>query len=131
MERTGRERRARSTVHASPPFTNTLDVIVEARYKCKHRDEKFSVDVEPGATATPTHTCQDCDAMDKAAALRPESRFALARVGIGVVVRQGAPLPNISGPDAVRKTLLDARSIAYPDAKATGSGTHLSRVLAQ
>ena len=71
------------------------------------------------------------DAMDKAAALRPESRFALARVGIGVVVREGAPLPNISGPDAVRKTLLDARSIAYPDPKVTGSGTHLSRVLAQ
>jgi molybdate transport system substrate-binding protein len=71
------------------------------------------------------------DAMDKAAALRPESRTVLARVGIGVVVRQGAALPNISGPEPVRKTLLDARSIAYPDPKVTPSGAHLTRVLAQ
>lgn len=71
------------------------------------------------------------DAMDKAAALRPESRHVLARVGIGVVVREGAVLPDISGPEAVRKTLLDARSIAYPDPKVTPSGTHLSRMLAK
>jgi molybdate transport system substrate-binding protein len=71
------------------------------------------------------------DAMDKAAALRPESRLVLARVGIGVVVRQGTALPDISKPEAVRKTLIDARSIAYPDPKVTPSGTHLTRVLAQ
>ncbi len=71
------------------------------------------------------------DAMDKAAALRPGSRAVLARVGIGVVVQQGAALPDIAKPETVRKTLLDARSIAYPDPKATPSGVHLTRVLAQ
>lgn len=70
-------------------------------------------------------------AMDQAAALRPQSRTALARVGIGVVVRQGAALPDISKPEAVRKTLLDARSIAYSDPKLAPSGIHLERVLAQ
>lgn len=70
-------------------------------------------------------------AMDQAAALRPESRTELARVGIGVVVRQGAALPDISRSEAVRKALLDARSIAYSDPKLAPSGIHLERVLAQ
>jgi len=69
--------------------------------------------------------------MDKAAALRPESRGALARVGIGVVVRQGAALPDISTPKAVRKALVEARSIAYSDPKLAPSGIHLERILAQ
>jgi molybdate transport system substrate-binding protein len=71
------------------------------------------------------------DGMDKAATLRPGSRLVLARVGIGLVVREGAVLPDISEAEAVRKTLLDARSIAYPDPKVTPSGTHLTRVMAQ
>jgi molybdate transport system substrate-binding protein len=70
-------------------------------------------------------------AMEQAAALRPGSRTALARVGIGVVVRQGAALPDISRPEAVRNSLLDARSIAYSDPKLAPSGVHLERALAQ
>jgi molybdate transport system substrate-binding protein len=70
-------------------------------------------------------------AMEQAAALRPGSRTALARVGIGVVVRDGAALPDISNPDAFRRMLLDARSIAYSDPKLAPSGIHLERVLAQ
>jgi molybdate transport system substrate-binding protein len=71
------------------------------------------------------------DAMDKAGALRPKSCTALARSGIGVVVRQGAPMPDISNPEAVRKTLESARSIAYSDPKLAPSGVHLTKVLAQ
>lgn len=70
-------------------------------------------------------------AMDKAGALRPQSRVALARVGIGVVVRQGAARPDVSGSEAVRKALLAARSLAYSDPKLAPSGVHLERVLAQ
>jgi len=69
--------------------------------------------------------------MEKAAALHPKSRVALARVGIGAVVRQGAPVPDISKPEALRKTLLDAQSIAYSDPKLAPSGIHIERVLAQ
>jgi len=71
---------------------------------------------------------QGIDALDKAGALRVGSRLDLARVGIGVIVRQGAPLPDISTAEAVRKLLLDARAIAYPD---PASGGQLAPALAR
>jgi molybdate transport system substrate-binding protein len=50
----------------------------------------------------------------------------LARSLIGMVVREGAPKPDISSVDAFRKTLLAAKSIAYSD---SSSGTYLSTTL--
>lgn len=63
---------------------------------------------------------QGIDALDKAGALRPGSRVDLARVGVGVIVRQGVPLPDISTASAVRALLLDARAIAYSDPASGG-----------
>jgi molybdate transport system substrate-binding protein len=40
----------------------------------------------------------------------------LATVSVGVAVKQGAAKPDISTPDAVKRMLLAAKSISYPDA---------------
>jgi len=40
----------------------------------------------------------------------------LASVALGLAVRQGAPKPDISTPDAVKRTLLGAKSVSYPNA---------------
>ncbi|HEV3331280.1 MAG TPA: molybdate ABC transporter substrate-binding protein [Bryobacteraceae bacterium] len=39
----------------------------------------------------------------------------LASVAVGIAVRQGAPKPDISTPDAVKRTLLAAKSVSYPN----------------
>jgi molybdate transport system substrate-binding protein len=56
------------------------------------------------------------------------SRSDLAQSMIGMAVRHGAPKPDISTLDALRATLLTARSIAY---SSSVSGTYLSSELFQ
>jgi molybdate transport system substrate-binding protein len=69
-------------------------------------------------------------ATEKSLAMRPEGRGVLARVGIGVIVRDGAPKPDISTSDAVRKLLLAARTIALSH-PGTPVGGHLQRMMTQ
>lgn len=65
------------------------------------------------------------DMLDKRELTRPGSRMPLAESFIGMVVRAGQPKPDIGTMDALRKTLLAAKSIAYSD---SSSGTYLSTV---
>jgi molybdate transport system substrate-binding protein len=62
--------------------------------------------------------------------IAPGDKLILARVGIGVAVRAGAPKPDIRSIDAFRRTLLAAKSIVYTDPAVGGtSGIHFEKVL--
>jgi molybdate transport system substrate-binding protein len=66
------------------------------------------------------------DELAKRNLLQAGSKIELARSLIGMVVRAGADKPDIGSVEALRSTLLAARSIAYSD---SGSGTYLSTIL--
>ncbi len=60
------------------------------------------------------------------------SRVDIGRVGLGFVVKAGAPVPDLSTPDAVKQALLKATSIAYSDPKlGATSVTHLMKIAEQ
>lgn len=57
-------------------------------------------------------------------------RAGIARVGLGLFVKQGAPKPAIDTVAAFRQVLISARAIGYGDPAAGGvSGVHMSRVV--
>jgi molybdate transport system substrate-binding protein len=59
-----------------------------------------------------------------------ENVTVLAHSGIGVAVRKGAQKPDISSPEALKRTLLDAKSITYSNPEWGGaSGVHTAKVL--
>lgn len=49
-----------------------------------------------------------------------DTRAVIGRSGIGVAVREGAVKPDISTVAAFRRTLLNAKSVAYPEEGASG-----------
>lgn len=53
------------------------------------------------------------DELIKLGKLVPGSRVDLAKSGVGVAVRAGAPKPDIGSSEALKRTLLAAKSIAY------------------
>src|SRR5438045_983310 len=61
------------------------------------------------------------EAMEKDGSLVAGSRVEIGRATSGFAVRAGAPVPDISTPDAMKQTLLAARSVAYVDP--AGGGT--------
>ena len=66
------------------------------------------------------------DQLGRRGLARAGSKVNLARSLIGMVVREGATKPDIGSVEALRSTLLAAKSIAYSD---SGSGTYLSTKL--
>jgi len=87
------------------------------------RDGQEAFDV---AVLTP----EAIDGLIKEGKIVAGSRADLAKTGVGVVVKAGAAMPDISTVDAFKRALLAAKSVAYIDPKAGGSsGIYVGKLL--
>jgi molybdate transport system substrate-binding protein len=70
------------------------------------------------------------DALDKQGKVVPGSEVALASSGVGIAVKAGARKPDISTPEALKRTLLDTKSISYSEPSAGGaSGVYFEKLI--
>src|SRR4029077_1643512 len=75
---------------------------------------------------------QGIDSFVKDGRVATDNVTVVARSGIGVAVRKGAPKPDSSSPEALKRTLLAAKSITYSNpADGGASGVHFAKVLDQ
>ena len=65
-------------------------------------------------------TDEAIEALIKVGKVLAGSRVDLARSGIGVAVRKGTPKPDISTPEALKRTLLAAKTVSYSQVGASG-----------
>jgi molybdate transport system substrate-binding protein len=117
-----------------------LDVLVEFEKQSGHKVQV--INDTAGALSQRVRTGEAFDVlvlpsqnMDPLAAegrVTDDSVTPLAKVGIGVVVSLSAPQPNIGSTEGLRRTLLDARSVAYIDPSSGGtSGIYVARLFQQ
>jgi molybdate transport system substrate-binding protein len=77
-------------------------------------------------------TSAGVDDLIKQGKVLADSKAAIAHAGVGVVVKKGAPKPDISTPDKFKQALLDAKTVAYTNPASGGqSGVYFAKLLAQ
>ena len=70
------------------------------------------------------------ETMSKEGRIAPGSAVTLVSSAVAVAVKAGAPKPDISTAEALKKTLLNAKSISYTDPAAGGSsGIYFAKLL--
>ena len=70
------------------------------------------------------------DTLGKQGKIAPGSEVTLAGSGVAIAVKAGMPKPDISTPEALKQTLLKAKSIAYSEPSAGGaSGVYFAKLL--
>ena len=71
------------------------------------------------------------DALEKDGTILSAGRAALANIGLGVGVKTGGKLPDISTPDALRRALVAALTVVHAPPTATPSGAQSDKVIKQ
>jgi molybdate transport system substrate-binding protein len=70
--------------------------------------------------------------LQKAGDVRGSSAVALGRIGIGVGVKEGAAVPDISTPEKFKEAMLKAKSVTYMDpAEGASSGIATAKIMTQ
>jgi molybdate transport system substrate-binding protein len=111
-----------------PEFERTTTCTLTMTFEIVSRiQERLAAGDLPDLIMLPSQLISE---IEKSVPLNPQGRMTLARVGIGVIVREGAVHPDLSSEDAVRKALRRAKAIALADPR-TPSGRHLSGMLAR
>jgi molybdate transport system substrate-binding protein len=71
------------------------------------------------------------DGLAKDGKVRADARATFGIVGISVVVKEGAPKPDISTKEKFKEAMLAARSVVHATPGKTPSGTHMGKVMEQ
>jgi molybdate transport system substrate-binding protein len=90
------------------PVSITFNTAPQVRERIERKGERYDVIVVPPAVM---------DAFAQAGRVEAD-RVTLGRVGQGIAVRPGAPVPDVSSVDAMKRALLDAQSVVFN--RATG-----------
>jgi molybdate transport system substrate-binding protein len=98
------------------PVSVTFNTAPQVRERVEQKGEKYDVVVVPPAAM---------DAFAEAGRVEA-ARVTLGKVGQGIAVRPGAPLPDISSLEAMKRALLDAESVVFN--RATG-GQYIESML--
>ncbi len=69
------------------------------------------------------------DGLEKDGTILPNGRATLAIIGLGVGVKAGSRLPDISTPEALRQVLKSARAVVHAPPTATPSGAQSDKVI--
>lgn len=77
-------------------------------------------------------SAQSVAALIKAQRIDAASQTTIARIGVGIVVPSGTPVPPVASIDDFKRALLAAKTIVYADpARGGAAGIHIARVIQQ
>ena len=72
---------------------------------------------------------ENLEALAREGVIDVATRRDLAVVSIGLAVRKGAPVPDISTPEKLRQVLMDAKSLTYMDPARGTTGKHIDETV--
>ncbi len=114
-------------LHSLPAFERECGVTAAVDFGSTNHTLEI---MRGGATADLViATASAIDSLTAEGKIQPGTRTDLATAGVGACVRAGAPQPDISTVEALKRALLEAKSVSY--SKAGQSGLHMAQVIAR